>query len=119
MHHEQLVSTYTADSSSLLSWTRVQSAKFSDEAALNVVSTDAVKELIESSNTFKNTEKPEKQQNLAATEALLANLRLSQRNNERPMHAPEIEVDDLETEWAGLEKAEQAFEDGAFELRGA
>ena len=115
-HHDSLIAKYGADSESLIAWTRVQTQKFTTDAELNVSSTAEVKSLIEESHTFKNTAKPEKQGHLAQSEALLANLRMSQRNNERPLHSPSIEVDDLETEWSNLEKAEQALETESFKL---
>jgi Ca2+-binding EF-hand superfamily protein len=114
-HHEGLVASYDADSESLLSWIRVQADKFGNNG-LDISSTEEVKEVIENLHSFKNGEKPAKQQLLASSEALLANLRLSQRNNERPLYAPKIEVEDIETEWAAMEKSEKTLEDGAIEL---
>jgi len=104
VHHEGLVATYDKDAETLLSWIRVQADKFGSDTILDVSSTEEVKALIESGHSFKNDEKPSKQQLLASSEALLANLRLSQRNNERPLYAPQIEVEDVETEWAKMEK---------------
>ncbi|GMH61705.1 hypothetical protein TrRE_jg4983 [Triparma retinervis] len=116
-HHESSIKDYDENASSLLSWIRVQHGKFSSVEDLNAAySTTAVVALIESSHSFKNNDKPPKQQQLASCETLLANLRLSQRNNERPLYAPEIEVEDLETEWAALDKAEQGFEDSSVAL---
>mmetsp|Transcript_3128 Transcript_3128/g.6308 ORF Transcript_3128/g.6308 Transcript_3128/m.6308 type:complete len:863 (+) Transcript_3128:40-2628(+) len=116
-HHETSIKEYDSNASSLLSWIRVQHGKFSSSDELDAAKSSAsVVALIESSHSFKNTEKPPKQQQLSSVETLLANLRLSQRNNERPLYAPEIEVEDLETEWAGLEKAEQCFEDSSVAL---
>ena len=115
-HHDALAKTYASDSRSLLSWTHVQDQKFLADAELAVSSTAEVKALIEASHVFKNEAKPTKQQLLASSEALLAALRLSQRNNERTMHAPKIEIDDLETEWATLLKSEQEFDTAAISL---
>ena len=56
-------------------------------------STPSIKLIIDAMNDYKNTVKPTKQQALAATEAVLANLHLSQRNNERPMYAPSVEIE--------------------------
>ncbi len=116
MHHEEQMSAYTAASESLLSWVRVQTSSIAKNAELDCSTTDDVKSLIEASHAFKNDVKPPKQQELASTEALLANLRLSQRNNERPLYAPAIEVEDLEGEWADMEKAEKDFETASLTL---
>ena len=116
-HHEASIKQYNETSEELLAWIRVQRAKFDSPDDLgNAKSSEAVKGLIEKSHTFKNDSKPPKQQVLASSETLLANLRLSQRNNERPLYAPKVEVEDLEAEWAGLEKSEQAFEDKTVSL---
>ena len=93
MHHEELCKLYEGDSESLLSWIRVQTDKLTPEALEKIDSTPSIKLIIDAMNDYKNTVKPTKQQALAATEAVLANLHLSQRNNERPMYAPSVEIE--------------------------
>jgi len=109
MHHESLQAQYETDSEQLLSWIRVCAEKFDPNSLNGLNSTDSVKAVIDNTNSYKNDVKPQKQQLLASTEALLANLHLSQRNNERPLLTPKIEIEDLDGEFNNLDKAETQY----------